>query len=42
MAYCFKQVNYLLENRLSDKINFRIFTHVVFVLQKQTQHEVKL
>ncbi len=34
------QIHYLFEDRLSDKLYFCIFTHVVFVLAKtKLQHE---
>jgi hypothetical protein len=37
---CIHQIHYLFKNRLSDKLYFRIFTHVVFVSAKtKLQHE---
>ncbi len=37
----FRQIHYLFENRLSDKLYFRIFTHVVYEFGKTSlQHWV--
>jgi len=33
-VHCINQIQYLFENRLSDKFNFRIFTHVVVCFRK--------
>jgi len=39
-VHCICQIHYLFEDRLSDKLYFCIFTHVVFVLAKtKLQHE---
>ena len=39
-VHCICQIHYLFEDRLSDKLNFRIFTHVVVCLAKtKLQHE---
>ena len=39
-VHCIDQIQYLFEDRLSDKLYFRIFTHVVLCCAKtKLQHE---